>query len=177
VARKEKGRWITTDEGRRIHFDENGVPDKGNPHVIAAIKSGSRFDSSASAKKADYDDDDLVVARGGFFVRAEGRIGTVVKPELMDTEKVQALRDEWRNKQWEADKAPGGGKTILVPQYKGTAVMMADDIKYRQGVIVWNRQMGMYQMYNKDSFIKAKDAEATMDWDKEAKRFRKRKTV
>jgi hypothetical protein len=55
--------------------------------------------------------------------------------------------------------------------------MMADDIKYRQGVIVWNRQMGMYQMYNKDSFIKAKDAEATMDWDKEAKRFRKRKTV
>lgn len=38
----EKGRWVTTENDHKIHLNEEGVPDKGNPHVLAAIKSGSK---------------------------------------------------------------------------------------------------------------------------------------
>lgn len=36
--RSELERWVTTQEGNRVHFNDEGEPDKGNPHVIAAIK-------------------------------------------------------------------------------------------------------------------------------------------
>ena len=35
------GRWVTTEENHKIHFNENGVPDKGNPHVIAYMNNQS----------------------------------------------------------------------------------------------------------------------------------------
>ena len=34
----EEGRWVTTEEKHKIHINEEGVPDKGNPHVIATMK-------------------------------------------------------------------------------------------------------------------------------------------
>lgn len=34
----EEGRWVTTEEKHKIHLNEEGVPDKGNPHVIATMK-------------------------------------------------------------------------------------------------------------------------------------------
>ena len=39
----EKGKWRTTKEGDHIHFNENGEIDKGNPHVVNAMKkSGAK---------------------------------------------------------------------------------------------------------------------------------------
>ena len=38
----EKGRWVTTENDHKIHLNEEGVPDKGNPHVLAAITSSSK---------------------------------------------------------------------------------------------------------------------------------------
>lgn len=35
----DKGRWITTDTGKRIHLDEDGNPDIGNPYVTQAMKN------------------------------------------------------------------------------------------------------------------------------------------
>lgn len=32
-----KGKWVTTEDGHRLHIGENGEPDKGNPYVIEAI--------------------------------------------------------------------------------------------------------------------------------------------
>lgn len=46
----EKGRWITTENGNHIHLDKGGKPDKGNPHVIKAMKKGGK---SAVGKKSD----------------------------------------------------------------------------------------------------------------------------
>ena len=36
----DSGRWVTTENDHKIHFNESGEPDKGNPHVIAAMKGG-----------------------------------------------------------------------------------------------------------------------------------------
>lgn len=36
----DEGRWVTTEHDHKIHLSEEGVPDKGNPHVIAAMKKG-----------------------------------------------------------------------------------------------------------------------------------------
>ena len=38
----EEGRWITTENDHKIHLNEEGVPDKGNPHVIQAMNGGDR---------------------------------------------------------------------------------------------------------------------------------------
>lgn len=37
AADDDKGRWITTENGHHIHLNEEGKPDKGNPHVIEAM--------------------------------------------------------------------------------------------------------------------------------------------
>ena len=36
----DKGRWVTTEKDHRIHLNEKGEPDKGNPHVISVMKGG-----------------------------------------------------------------------------------------------------------------------------------------
>lgn len=38
----EEGRWVTTEEGHHVHFNENGEPDKGNPHVLNVMKFGTK---------------------------------------------------------------------------------------------------------------------------------------
>lgn len=51
---KAEGRWITTENNHHIHLNEEGVPDKGNPHVIEAMsgKVGSPKHSISSAEDA-----------------------------------------------------------------------------------------------------------------------------
>lgn len=39
-----KGRWITTENGHKVHLNEEGEPDKGNPHVVNAMKGGDPDD-------------------------------------------------------------------------------------------------------------------------------------
>lgn len=36
--RSELEKWVTTKEGNKVHFNDEGEPDKGNPHVLAVIK-------------------------------------------------------------------------------------------------------------------------------------------
>lgn len=36
----EDGKWITTEGGNHVHLNEQGVPDKGNPHVLKAMREG-----------------------------------------------------------------------------------------------------------------------------------------
>lgn len=36
----ETGEWVTTEDNHKIHLNENGEPDKGNPHVIAVMTGG-----------------------------------------------------------------------------------------------------------------------------------------
>lgn len=45
----EEGKWITTDNGHRVHINEEGEPDKGNPHVIATMTEGEESKESGSA--------------------------------------------------------------------------------------------------------------------------------
>ena len=48
----EGGRWVTTENKHKIHINSGGEPDMGNPHVIAAMKSGGKKKTSLE-KKAD----------------------------------------------------------------------------------------------------------------------------
>ena len=41
-AKEDKGRWVTTENDHKIHFNEGGEPDMGNPHVIAVMKGGGK---------------------------------------------------------------------------------------------------------------------------------------
>lgn len=36
-AGDDEGRWVTTENNHHIHINESGVPDKGNPYVVAAM--------------------------------------------------------------------------------------------------------------------------------------------
>lgn len=36
--KEEEGRWVTTENDHRIHLNEEGVPDKGNPYVLAVMR-------------------------------------------------------------------------------------------------------------------------------------------
>ena len=38
----EEGQWITTENNHHVHLNEEGEPDKGNPHVIQAMNSGDK---------------------------------------------------------------------------------------------------------------------------------------
>lgn len=38
---EDDGRWITTENGHKVHLNEEGEPDKGNPHVIEAMEGSS----------------------------------------------------------------------------------------------------------------------------------------
>ena len=35
---EEEGRWVTTENDHRVHLNEEGVPDKGNPYVLATMR-------------------------------------------------------------------------------------------------------------------------------------------
>ena len=40
-ADDDEGRWITTENGHKVHLNEEGEPDKGNPHVTAVMSGSS----------------------------------------------------------------------------------------------------------------------------------------
>lgn len=53
---EDKGKWVTTHEKKRkIHINENGVPDKGNPFVIAKM-TGAKPKVSTGYKKKNLHD-------------------------------------------------------------------------------------------------------------------------
>ena len=41
-AQQEEGRWVTTENDHKVHINEEGIPDKGNPHVLAAMRGEGR---------------------------------------------------------------------------------------------------------------------------------------
>lgn len=49
----EEGRWVTTENNHKVHINEEGDPDKGNPHVIDAMRGKG---SSKKAKGKSCDD-------------------------------------------------------------------------------------------------------------------------
>lgn len=81
----DDGQWITTENGHKVHLNSEGVPDKGNPHVLAAMsgKGGSGGKGSGRSSKSkqiaskmlfdlrsfrphDLSDDDQETIRKGF---------------------------------------------------------------------------------------------------------------
>ena len=37
---EDKGSWITTENGHKVHLNEEGVPDKGNPKIVEVMNGG-----------------------------------------------------------------------------------------------------------------------------------------
>lgn len=52
-ADDDEGRWVTTEGGKHIHLNEEGEPDKGNPHVIAAMTEGGSAGASPKASEGE----------------------------------------------------------------------------------------------------------------------------
>lgn len=59
---EDEGRWITTENGHHVHLNEEGEPDKGNPHVIEKMtdESGSEESSGKKKKRTMQDFVDLI---------------------------------------------------------------------------------------------------------------------
>ena len=51
----DEGRWVTTEEKHKIHINEEGQIDKGNPYVLKAIQSGDRegYEKRRSKRRID----------------------------------------------------------------------------------------------------------------------------
>lgn len=45
-AKDDEGRWVTTEDGNKLHINEEGIPDKGNPYVLEAAKGESKKGAS-----------------------------------------------------------------------------------------------------------------------------------
>lgn len=48
----DDGRWITTENGHKVHINEKGVPDKGNRHVLEKMNDAPEFDPFEELMKA-----------------------------------------------------------------------------------------------------------------------------
>ena len=48
----EEGQWITTENGHKVHLNEAGEPDKGNPHVIGAMEKGESGGTKTKGKRS-----------------------------------------------------------------------------------------------------------------------------
>lgn len=42
-ADDEEGRWVTTENDHKVHINEEGVPDKGNPFVLATMRGEGKY--------------------------------------------------------------------------------------------------------------------------------------
>lgn len=49
-ADDNKGQWITTENGHKVHLNEEGEPDKGNPRVVAAMNGESSGNNGGSSR-------------------------------------------------------------------------------------------------------------------------------
>lgn len=47
-AADDEGRWITTENNHKVHLNEEGEPDKGNPHVIEKMEDGEQGNKQES---------------------------------------------------------------------------------------------------------------------------------
>lgn len=48
----EEGRWVTTENDHKVHLNEEGKPDKGNPHVIEKMTVADK--SNDKKRQAEY---------------------------------------------------------------------------------------------------------------------------
>lgn len=49
---EDDGHWITTENGHKVHINGEGVPDKGNPHVISKMGGGVKGAAKAPLTKS-----------------------------------------------------------------------------------------------------------------------------
>ena len=50
---EDDGRWVTTKQNHRVHINEEGTPDKGNPHVIDAMAPAKKASGTKRPKKTE----------------------------------------------------------------------------------------------------------------------------
>ena len=113
-ANKDKGRWVTTEEGHKVHLNEEGVPDKGNPKVIDRMTNGgasiqnseksSISESSSSAKRFNDEVEKVRKEKGAVFAGIKAsdliddmEVGSIVECKNYKTGEVMAFRKNSNN--------------------------------------------------------------------------------
>lgn len=133
----DEGKWITTENNHKVHLNENGEPDKGNPHVIEAMgvpdaafneysdklhnavkkakESASNYSMLSDAVYA-LPDDVIIEVDGVSYkknkksgeIKEVGGYGWLRPSSLMYTDKIKVYKDESSE---EKDKAEGKQET------------------------------------------------------------------
>jgi len=85
----EEGRWVTTENDHKVHINENGEPDMGNPHVIAAMKRGKQRKSDSEYLEAAREADDPIEFWMNLTPEQQKQVGKDYK-EIYDRVKKQA---------------------------------------------------------------------------------------
>ena len=121
--KEDEGRWITTENNHKVHLNEEGEPDKGNPHVIEAMGvpdaafqkySDKLYDSIKKAKESDTNysmladavyalPDDVIIEVDGVAYKKNDKYGVIEEvggfmwlwpSSLMDTDNIKVYKDE-----------------------------------------------------------------------------------
>lgn len=111
----DDGRWITTENGHRVHLNGEGEPDKGNPHVVGAMTHGS---GGEAAKPSSF---------GGQTSAAFSKAVKTAKENMAKTRPEVS----WRvtaHTQEELDKEYPGAKLHTTPGGSTAAVTTDGDI-------------------------------------------------
>ena len=69
----EEGRWVTTEKDHKIHINSKGVPDKGNPYVIAVMKGEDPKTVKSKSAQADRSTQIKTIRR------ANNRLGKILR--------------------------------------------------------------------------------------------------
>ena len=75
----DEGQWITTENGHKVHINESGKPDKGNPHVVEVMKKGKKGGSEKKPKSSVPVDKmsrkQLVAKAHEIYIKNQGHFG------------------------------------------------------------------------------------------------------
>ena len=147
----EKGRWITTEEGNHVHLDKNGKPDKGNPHVIKAMKSGGNKDvgnKSDNPKKKGGEKDKTPKKDG---LRKEAK-GNGAKEQNPWADKVKYLRkvkgydpkraERYGKEMYENAKSESQAKDIVSKMKGGERLVILDILGSEYSTPIRHTQFG-----------------------------------
>ena len=94
-ADDDEGRWVTTENDHKVHLNEEGVPDKGNPHVLKAMTSGEPRKSDREYMNAAKDADDAYEFWTNLTEDQQKRVGKDYKKIYDRVKKHAGEKSEW----------------------------------------------------------------------------------
>lgn len=148
------GRWVTTDEGKRIFLDKDGNPVAGNPYVLQAISGAADKKADREAAKKKYPRKNEMVCEDKVEYENHGAItkdsvGRTVTHFNHDEDKMEITRqvnvEDALGKQYKICREPIEHLTVFAAKDVGRGLDVAEKIAKQSGGSVdsWKHVKGI----------------------------------